>query len=680
MQEAYEIPAFVLTLLLLPGLGYLWLRFRDRRALLWFFGFLLAIVRTALHSHGLVLWDFSDHLQHPWLNTLGEIAAHASAVLFIISLAPAHAYLNHFRLPLPVLYLLPVAVYSVLYIGILHEHPPGARMTVVYLALAACSAAVAVIWALGLDEKRRIPRAGILVLVVILIVRAVTVYILFGPDSLLVFAECAAHFMTAILLILLGRRFSPGIMLGAIGFSFWALAIVADWSFISPHPEMVLLINRCVVMGKVLAAMGLLLFALEEELAVNTAAQSRERRLRSEFEAYAAVALSGRRMADFDLDAPRICGLVARNSRFSQAALLLQRPDGIYRLGGSAGLHGSIAAALDALARRIPLGKFLAPGELPAAVAGSEAVRLDLERWLKPGDDLRSLHFTSAIAVPMRGQSVAEGALLLAGMRGEEPLTTDDLLPAEILIARLQAVRSQTRMHEQLVDAEKFAVLGQLSGNVAQQLHNPLTVILGYGSLLAESTRLDAAGHKGAEAILSSARAMRATLESLHRVVRAPGSQLTTVSVTEILTDMEQLYRPEFQRRSIEFRMSIAPNLPDAVGQPQPLRQAVLHALQFAMSAVETGNGNGRSVRVEATAEGGHVQILVAHSGAAFEHPERAFDPYANSRPTSAESTGLSLCASLIRESNGRASAVNLDSQGAAILLELREERRKKPR
>ncbi len=677
MQETYQIPAFALTLLLLPGLGYLWLRFRNRRALLWFFGFLLALVRMALHSDGLVLWDFSSLLLYPWMNTLGEIAAHVSAVLFIMSLAPARARLNRFRRPLPVLYTLPIAVYSALYIGILHEQPPDTRMTVVYLTLAACSAAVSIVWSLRLDEKRLIPRAGILMVVAILIVRAATVYWRFGPDALLVYGECAAHLMTAILLILMGRRFSPGIVLGAMGFTGWALAIVAEWSFIAPHPDLVLLINRCVVMGKVLAAVGLLLFALEDELAVNTVAQKRERRLRREFEAYAALALSWRRMADFDRDAPRICELVARNSRFPQVALLLQRPDGVYRLGGSAGLNGSVAAALHALARRLPPGEFLVRGALPPAVKGAEAVHFDFERWLLPGDDLRSLHFTSAIAVPMRGQSVAEGALLLAGMHGDEPLTADDLLPAGILVARLQAVLGLTRMHEQLVEAEKFAILGQLSGNVAQQLHNPLTVILGYGSLLAESTRLDGPGRKGAEAILSSARTMRSTLESLQRVVRSPSSQPTTVSVAEILTDMEQLYRPEFQRRSIEFRMSIAPNLPDAVGHSQPLRQAVLHTLQFAMSAVETGNGNGRSVRVEATSEGGHVQILVAHSGAAFEHPERAFDLHASSRP---ELAGLNLCASLIRESNGRASAVNLDSHGAAILLELRAERRKKPR
>ncbi len=91
------------------------------------------------------------------------------------------------------------------------------------------------------------------------------------------------------------------------------------------------------------------------------------------------------------------------------------------------------------------------------------------------------------------------------------------------------------------------------------------------------------------------------------------------------------------------------------------------------MEAVETlGPGTERAVRLEASADGDRVKIVVSHSGPAFQHPERAFDPYA--APTGGLDTaglGLSLCATILRDNDGRASAVNLDKQGAAILLEL---------
>ncbi len=110
---------------------------------------------------------------------------------------------------------------------------------------------------------------------------------------------------------------------------------------------------------------------------------------------------------------------------------------------------------------------------------------------------------TTVHAIPLRGRVSSAGALFLAGVEpSREPVTAVDLLPLEILAARLQSVRGQTMMLEKLAEAEKFVGLGQLAGNVTRQLNNPLTVILGYASLLDETEELSAQAHKAIEAIL----------------------------------------------------------------------------------------------------------------------------------------------------------------------------------
>jgi signal transduction histidine kinase len=212
---------------------------------------------------------------------------------------------------------------------------------------------------------------------------------------------------------------------------------------------------------------------------------------------------------------------------------------------------------------------------------------------------------------------------------------------------------------------------------VTQQLNNPLTVILGYASMLEETSSLDPQERKGIESILAEARRMRDTLDSLTRISRPQTGQFTAVSVSELLLDLEQLHRSEFLRRSIEFRLSIAPGLPRVLCHAQQLRQAVLHCLQFAIEAAESGAPGAaaeevKTVRLEATAEGNQVQILIAHSGPGFLQPDRAFDPFVPKQAGGETAgLGLSLCASILRDHNGRASAVNLEPRGAAILLEL---------
>jgi C4-dicarboxylate-specific signal transduction histidine kinase len=135
---------------------------------------------------------------------------------------------------------------------------------------------------------------------------------------------------------------------------------------------------------------------------------------------------------------------------------------------------------------------------------------------------------------------------------------------------------------------------------------------------------------------------------------------------------MEQLHRSEFLHRSIDFRLQVAPALPRALGNAQQVRQAVLYCLQFAIEAVENSESSEKSVRVEATAESDTVKILIAHSGPGFLHPTRAFDPFIPAQAAGETAgLGLSLCATILRENNGRISAMNFEPRGAGIILEL---------
>jgi signal transduction histidine kinase len=677
MPDSYHIPALVLTALLLPAFAHLYRRFRDTRTLLWFLGFLFAVVRMVL-VYRLPWWDFSNMGVHPWAAAFGEMSIQISAALFLASLSPLGFRIGRFNILYVIPFALPLVIYSALFYGVFGGQAPTGSMALIYPGLGMLSLIAGFFWGIAKGSMPRWLGGSACVLLGCI---GLWIYFLAGPGWPLTFVECANHFMTALLLFFVFRRISAGVVLSAFGFSAWSLIILEIFHFIANNPGVSLDLDRLVALGKVVAALGMILLALEDELAVNRAAQDRERRARKELEAYTNLILSRRRVEDFDRQGTAICQTVVQYSRFTQAALLLQTA-GRYRLAGTAGLDPAIATALDTLAPRIPVGGFLTPGSVPFASEHSQTLVLDLEPWLSPGDDLKRLRFTTAFAVPIKGRSATEGALLLAGMRNvQEPLRADDLLPVEMLTARLQAVRSQTMMLEKLIDSEKFAGLGQLAGNVTQQLNNPLTVILGYASLLDETASLGPQERKGVESILAEARRMRSTLESLARIARRQNDQLAAVSVEELLADMEQLHRSEFLRRSIDFRISIAPALPRVLCHPQQLRQAVLHCLQFAIEAADSPDPTGskdqsrtasRTVRLEATSEGNVVQILVAHSGPAFLNPERAFDPFVPSQATGETAgLGLGLCATILRDHNGRASAVNLEPRGAAIILEI---------
>ena len=671
MQDWYQIPAFILTALLLPAFGRLYLRSRDTRTLLWFLAFFFAVARILL-LHPVGSWDLNPG-GYPWRTASGESCGLLSSALFLASLSPRWLEIGKFRVLYVIPYIGPMVIYAILAYGVFHGVEPRGPIIWIFPALAVVSFAVAFLWNV---EKGDLPvpvGTG-----AVLFFGGLALWFCFHQSLFrpLVLAEAGNHLVAALLVLFIFRRFSSGTVISFLGLLAWSCPVLLSIPSIASDPSLSLNVIRLVVMSKVVTALGFILLVLENEIADNQAKGEQERRARLEMEAYIGLVLSRRRVEDFDRQAQEICRTVVESSRFSQAALILLQPAGHYRLAGAAAFDQATEKALAAFARRIPPDGFPPAEFSQPAVANSTTLEWNLEPWLTPGDDLAHLGFTSALMVPMQGRELTEGALILAGMRQNgpgHPLRKDDLLPLEMLIARLQAVRSQTAMMEKLVDSEKFAGLGHLAGNVTQQLNNPLTVILGYASLLEETPNLGEHERKGIAAILSEARHMRATLQSLSHIARSPAGPRSAVSVPEMLADMERLHRAEFLKRSIEFRVKAAAGIPRALCHAQQLRQAVLHCLNFAKGAVECLEaGCERTVRLEASAEGGRVQIVVAHSGPGFHHPDRAFDPYlAPLGGMDASGLGLSLCATILRDNDGRASAINLGAQGAAILLDL---------
>jgi signal transduction histidine kinase len=690
MPDYYEVPALVLTALLLPAFGYLYLRFRDARTLLWFLGFLFAIFRMLLLYH-LGFMHLSSGF-HPWIAAAEQTVALISSALFLASLSPLRFRVGKFNFLYVIPFTIPLVLYAILMEGVFHGMNPTGVIFLLFPALGAASLIVGGFWGVAkgsIPVSIGGPASGLLGCL------GLWVCLVQGGRWPLLYVECAIRVITALLLVYVFRRPTPGVILSVLGFVGWSLAILAIFPAIGANHTVILAMVRCIVLAKVVAAVGMILLALEDQLAINQATQERERSARHEVEAYTRLILSRRRVQDFDCQGEEICQTVVQNSRFAKAALLLESA-GQYRLAGSAGFDAATAKALGSVASRIPMARFLEPGSTPPVVEHTQTVMLDFTPWLIPGDDLKRLRFTGSLAVPINSRLGTEGVLLLAGMRNppgsipgpfQNQLHPDDLLPVETLTARLQAARSQTMMLEKLIDSEKFAGVGQLAANVAEQLNNPLTVVLGYASLLDEGTSIETSDRKAVEAILAEARRMKSTLDSLARVSRHQSDQLTVVSVAELLADMEELHRPEFLQRSIDFRLSIAPALPMVLCQAQHLRHAVLHCLQFAIEAVDGRSSaqglipaippaeidaDPKTIRLEATSEGNVVQILVAHSGPGFLQPDRAFDPYASAQPNGETAgLGLSLCATILRDHNGRASAVNLEPRGAAIILEL---------
>ena len=671
MFDDYQIQVFLLIAALIPVLGYVDRRTPSLRTRLWMLALASLEVQTLLlvfaprllaaaGSRGLSAATFA-------ISAGAQAALLVSSVLFLTALSPLSFTFGYRQIRYAWLYLPPQLLYVALYFGV-SEHPTGPLLWL-FLALAAWATTAAMAWSL---QKGAIPIWLATALVAFMLFLSVPFYLhgnVYWPLAMLLTGNLV---MMALLVLYTYRRFSPGTIFSALGFLGWglpSLLLIRPTTWTTVPAE---ILARGEALSRLLLALGLAALVLEEELERNRRAAERSLRIQNELERYTRHPFTARNLDEFDNSSSQLCVMLVEEGSFARAAMVVRMVSGSFKLVGYAGMDGATAAALDAMAQRITADR-LSSGAEPIAPESS-VFQIDLEPWLLPGDDLERLHLTRVCVVPMRGaDSSVEGALLLAAPRVPlDTLKADNLLPLEVFAGRIQTARAEATMLGKLIDSERFAGLGQLASNVAQQLNNPLTVILGYASLLEESIQ-SGIERRGAEAISVEALRMKGILERLSRFSRLGSERYHSFSIADLIGDVELLLRTDFLRHSIEFRTAVEPNLPEIFGNAHQIRQALLHMVQFAIETVQrVGSNHAKSIRVEASLSESMVRVILTHSGAKFPYPDRVFDSFSiGFSGSEATGLGLSLCAAIVRDHRGTIHAFNHEPRGASIVIDL---------
>lgn len=205
MPDYYHAPALILTALLLPAFGYLYRRFRDTRTLLWFLGFLFALLSMILLYSTMGPGGFSGD-RYPWLAAAGRACTLIGTAMFLGSLSPKCFRLGRRQ----ILYVIPYAsilvLYAILFFGLFHGVPPAGPLFLIFPLLAFSAFLVGLFWS---GASRVLPGLRGFLFSVILGGLALLACFYTGPEKTLVIAICVNLSITAVMLVLTFRRFSP---------------------------------------------------------------------------------------------------------------------------------------------------------------------------------------------------------------------------------------------------------------------------------------------------------------------------------------------------------------------------------------------------------------------------------------------------------------------------------------
>jgi signal transduction histidine kinase len=236
--------------------------------------------------------------------------------------------------------------------------------------------------------------------------------------------------------------------------------------------------------------------------------------------------------------------------------------------------------------------------------------------------------------------------------------------------------------------SQRLEELGQLTGGIAHDVNNLLTVILGNFEMLALSAEeRGAAGAEDAELAQAGLRAGANASQLMHRLLafsrRQPLSP-QAVDVGSLLRGLEPLLR-----RSVGDALTLSVEVPEGVwpvvADPAELENALIN---LAINARDATTGGGRLAIAAANVAmdrlyaagagfdrtGDYVMITVADNGGGMtpEVMEHAFDPFFTTKPPGkGTGLGLSMVYGFARQSEGHVMLDSEPGQGTIVRLYL---------
>ncbi|WP_263366554.1 sensor histidine kinase [Edaphobacter bradus] len=433
------------------------------------------------------------------------------------------------------------------------------------------------------------------------------------------------------------------------------------------------------------AGLALWLVAMSQRTKNLLAERRRERRVREEIEAYAYLDVRPGPDGDLGELSRRVCSNVAERSPFRRVAMLVRDAEARLYVAGSVGMEEPVLEALQTWAA----GLAETERETERSTQPDTALRQSLGRGISVGRKSRAVVLGAEQERPGLGRAIVVpigtttgrrlvGALVVGADRMlsiRRGLVEEALAPLEALAVKVGRAMENAELAERLLRAEKLASLGLLAGGMAHALNNPLTAVMGFAELIAESADQRHV-QEDAETILREARRMRQTVEGLLNFWRPSVNREEAVAMTELVRELAVACEEKLTARGVKLVVQAQDTVPDVQGNRDRLRQVLEHLLNNAAQAIASSDGprqsGGHSIRVAVGQDARAVQVIVSDTGPGFSEPGRVFDPFYTTRePGEGSGLGLSICYGIVREHNGEISAFNLHPHGAAVVVRL---------
>jgi signal transduction histidine kinase/CheY-like chemotaxis protein len=324
------------------------------------------------------------------------------------------------------------------------------------------------------------------------------------------------------------------------------------------------------------------------------------------------------------------------------------------------------------------------PADLQVSVQNPEAKRAPSPSPLgEDGEERREIEWAVPLVVQQRDIGLMTGRTLASAKTKADDEQVLKIVASQVAIAVENArlyegvTRKMAELREtqaQLIQAAKLAAIGEMAAQVAHEINNPLTSVLGFASLLVEQLPADSSLHADAGLIMTEASRARDIVRDLLDFSRQRPFFPQTIDVNGVLRQAVGLIRLQGVM-SVTIDEQYADDLPPIEVDPARMKQVFLNIINNAVQAMP--KGGLLTVRTGASVDEVTVAFADTGPGIAPEHRERIFEPFFTTK-SEVNGTGLGLAVSLgiVRQHGGTIDLVSELGKGSTFTIRIPRTRR----
>jgi signal transduction histidine kinase len=280
----------------------------------------------------------------------------------------------------------------------------------------------------------------------------------------------------------------------------------------------------------------------------------------------------------------------------------------------------------------------------------------------------------SVLCVPLITEDRRWGAIEVLNKEDDQPFDEHDLLLCEVFADQAAAAIGMAFLHEQKVESERMAAIGETVAGLAHCVKNVLNGIQGGTYLVDRGLKnedLPSVGH-GWEMVKKYNGFMKSLTLDMLTYAKEREPEYDRVDVNAIIESVCEMCSSEAQESGVDVAWEGGASLDDVVIDPTGIRRCLLNLVSNAVDACRSENGG----RVRVTSQLGDAdtfRVLISDNGCGISESDKRklFRTFFSTKGSRGTGLGLAVTQKIIEEHNGRIEVDSTVGRGTTFTVTL---------